>query len=174
MPIVLSPYDSQWPAEFAAEEARILGACRGLPIRLEHIGSTAVPGLDAKPVIDILAGCPPRANRAEYVAALRRLGYEHKGAFGIPGRNYFRRASPRAHQIHMVSWSSAFWRKQLDFRDALRADATLRREYAALKRDLARLFPDDVEKYAAAKGPFIASVLRRGQHEAGDAHESVG
>ena len=168
MPIYLAPYDPQWPAEFAAEEARILGACDGLPIRLEHIGSTAVPGLDAKPIIDILAGCPPRANRAEYVAALRQLGYEHKGAFGIPGRNYFRRGSPRTHHVHMVSWSSAFWHRQLVFRDALRADPSLRQQYAALKRELAGIFPDDVERYASAKGPFIASVLRRVQDEVDD------
>ncbi len=173
MAIHIAPYDSQWPAEYAAEEARIAGACRGLPIRLEHIGSTAVPGLDAKPVIDILAGVPPRADRAEYVAALRQIGYEHKGAFGIPGRNYFRRGSPRSHHVHMVSWSSAFWRRQLAFRDALRADATLRREYAALKRELAGMFPDDVEQYASAKGPFIASVLRKVHQETGGANGPV-
>ena len=167
MAIYIAPYDPQWPAEFAAEEARILAACRGLPLRLEHIGSTAVPGLDAKPIIDILAGCPPRANRAEYVAALRQIGYEHKGAFGIPGRNYFRRGSPRSHHVHMVSWSSAFWQRQLAFRDALRSDTSLRQQYAALKRDLARMFSDDGERYAGAKGPFIASVLRQVQHQAG-------
>lgn len=168
MAIYIAPYDPQWPAEYATEEARIVGACRGLQIRLEHIGSTAVPGLDAKPIIDILAGCPPRADRADYIAALRQLGYEHKGAFGIPGRNYFRRGSPRSHHVHMVSWSSAFWRDQLTFRDALRADDSLRRQYAALKRDLARTFSDDVEQYAGAKGPFIASVLRHVQLEPGE------
>ena len=167
MAIYIAPYDSQWPAEYAAEEARIHAALDDLPIRLEHIGSTAVPGLDAKPIIDILAGVPPRADRAEYVAALRQIGYEHKGAFGIPGRNYFRRGTPRSHQVHMVSWSSAFWRKQLAFRDALRADSSLRQQYATLKRDLARMFPDDVEKYASAKGPFIGAVLREAVSEAG-------
>ena len=166
--IHIAPYDPNWPAEFDVEEERILDACRDLPIRIEHIGSTAVPGLDAKPIIDILAGCPPRANRAEYVAAFRQLGYEHKGAFGIPGRNYFRRGSPRSHHVHMVSWSSAFWRRQLAFRDSLRADPLLRQQYAALKRDLARMFADDVEQYAGAKGPFIASVLRQVQLEPGE------
>jgi len=168
MPLVLAPYDPTWPAEFAAEEARILDAVRGLPIRLEHVGSTAVPGLDAKPIIDILAGCPPRADRGAYVAALRQIGYEHKGAFGIPGRNYFRRGSPRSHHLHLVSWSSALWHRHLAFRDALRADASLRQEYAALKRDLARTFADDKEKYTSAKGPFIASVLREVERSAGE------
>jgi GrpB-like predicted nucleotidyltransferase (UPF0157 family) len=173
MPILISASDPTWPGEFAAEEARILAACRGLPIRLEHIGSTSVPGLDAKPIIDILAGCPPRASRAEYVAALRQIGYEHKGAFGIPGRNFFRRGSPRSHHVHMVSWSSAFWHRQLAFRDALRSDASLRQEYAVLKRELARTFADDVEQYASAKGPFIASVLRKAQDEIGDTTDAT-
>ena len=173
MAIYIAPYDPQWPAEYAAEEARILEVCRGLPIRLEHVGSTAVPGLDAKPVIDILAGCPPRASRAEYVAALRQMGYEHKGAFGIPGRNYFRRGSPRSHHVHMVSWSSAFWQRQLAFRDALRQDPSVRQQYATLKRDLARLFADDVERYASAKGPFIASVLRKAHDEIGDTTDAA-
>lgn len=168
MSIYIAPYDPTWPAEFSAEEARILHACRGLPIRIEHIGSTAVPGLDARPIIDILAGCPPRANRAAYIAAIRQIGYEHKGAFGIPGRDYFRRGSPRSHHVHMVSWSSALWRRHLAFRDALRADETLRQQYAALKRELARTFADDKEKYASAKGPFIASVLRQAQREPGE------
>ena len=174
MAIYIAPYDPQWPAEYAVEEARIVAACRGLPIRLEHIGSTAVPGLDAKAIIDILAGCPPRANRAEYVAALRQLGYEHKGAFGIPGRNFFRRGSPRSHHVHMVSWSSAFWRDQLAFRDALRADSALRQEYATLKRDLAGVHADDVERYASAKGPFIRAVVRGALEGAGASSTTAG
>jgi GrpB-like predicted nucleotidyltransferase (UPF0157 family) len=161
---MIEPYDPLWPDAFAAEAARIERACADeeLPIRLEHIGSTAVPGMSAKPVIDILAGCPPRASRAAYVAALRQLGYEHKGAFGIPGRNYFRRGAPRSHHLHLVSWSSAFWRDHLLFRDYLRAHEDVAREYAALKRELAATFRDarDRTQYTDAKGPFIRSVLR--------------
>src|SRR5581483_4932404 len=88
-PIRIVAYDPLWPREFEAEAERIARACADLPLQLEHIGSTAVPDLAAKPVIDIMAGVPPRAHREPYIAALVSLGYEHRGAYGIPGRDYF-------------------------------------------------------------------------------------
>ncbi len=145
---------------FEAEARRIEDACAGLPIRLEHIGSTSIPGMSSKPVIDILAGRPPRAGTTPYIAAIRQLGYEHKGAFGVPGREYFRRGSPRSHHIHLVSWSSSVWEEHLLFRDRLRSDAALARDYEAVKRELAIAYADDRRGYTDAKGPFIRSVIR--------------
>jgi len=171
--IRLVPYDRTWPLEFDAEAARIERACAGLPMRLEHIGSTAVPGLAAKPIIDILAGRPGNVPGDAYVAALRQLGYEHKGAFGIPGRNYFRRGSPRSHHVHLVSWSSAFWRDHLLFRDELRAYPELARDYEAVKRELANAYANDRERYTDAKGPFIKSVVRRARGAAADPSDAV-
>jgi len=156
----LLPYDSTWPLEFSAEAERIERACDELPIRLEHIGSTAVPGLAAKPIIDILAGRPANVPGDAYVAAFRQLGYEHKGAFGIPGRNYFRRGSPRSHHVHLVSWSSDLWRDHLLFRDYLRAHPVTAREYETIKRELAAMYVNDREQYTDAKGPFIRSIVR--------------
>lgn len=160
-PVRLAGYDPLWPREFDAEADRIARACHGLPLRLEHIGSTAVPGLPAKPIIDILAGAPSRAARPPYIAAIVRLGYEHLGAYGIPGRDYFRRGSPRTHHVHLVSWSSKFWHDHVLFRDYLRAHPDVAQEYGALKRALAAAFPDDGRQYTDEKGPFIKSVLRR-------------
>jgi len=163
--IRLAPYDSTWPLEFAAEADRIERACAGLPLELEHIGSTAVPGLAAKPVIDILAGRPGNVSGDTYIATFRQLGYEHKGAFGIPGRNYFRRGSPRSHHVHLVSLSSEFWRDHLLFRDYLRTHADVAREYETIKRELAAMYLVDKEQYTDAKGPFIKSIVRRAQEE---------
>ena len=145
---------------FEAEAERIERACEGLPIRLEHIGSTAVPGMSAKPVIDILAGRPPQSRPAPYIAAIRQLGYEHKGAFGVPGREYFRRGSPRSHHVHLVSWSSAVWEEHLLFRDLLRADPGVARDYEAMKRDLAIAYANDRRAYTDGKGPFIRAAIR--------------
>ena len=156
----LVPYDELWPREFAVEAARIEAAYDELPIRLEHIGSTSIPGMSAKPVIDILAGCPANANRAPYVAACKQLGYVHRGNNGIPGRNYFVRGSPRSHQVHLVSWSSALWRDHVLFRDYLRAHADVARQYEELKRQLAITFADDRRAFSDAKAPFIRAVLR--------------
>jgi len=157
----LVPHDPLWAAEFEAEAARIERVCDDLEIRLEHVGSTAIPGVAAKPIIDILAGVPARAPRRDYVTAIKGIGYEHLGAHGVPGRDYFRRGSPRSHHVHLVSWSSAFWREQLAFRDWLRAHPETAAEYDALKRELARRHADDRKRYQEEKGPFIRSVVRR-------------
>jgi GrpB-like predicted nucleotidyltransferase (UPF0157 family) len=159
------PYDTTWPLEFEAEMARIERACDGLPIRLEHIGSTSIPGLAAKPVIDILAGRPGTVAGSAYVAAFKQLGYEHKGAYGIPGRNYFRKGTPRTHHVHLVSWSSDLWRDHLLFRDYLRTHPEIAREYETIKRELATMYLQDKEKYTDAKGPFVRSIVRRARDE---------
>ena len=166
MPVTLVPYDTTWPLEFAAEADRIERACAGLQIRLEHIGSTAIPGMSAKPVIDILAGRPGTVSGEKYVAAFRQIGYEHKGAYGIPGRNYFRRGTPRTHHVHLVSWSSDFWRDHLLFRDYLRTNPDAAREYETIKRELAATYLFDKENYTDAKGPFVRSIVRRARGEA--------
>jgi GrpB-like predicted nucleotidyltransferase (UPF0157 family) len=145
---------------FDAEARRIEEACAGLAIRLEHIGSTSVPGMSAKPVIDILAGRPPQSRPTDYIAAFRQLGYEHKGAFGVPGRDYFRRGTPRSHHVHLVKWSSTVWEDHLLFRDRLRTDPAIARDYEAVKRELAIAYANDRRGYTDAKGPFIRSVIR--------------
>ena len=167
----LVPYDATWPLEFAAEADRIERVCSGLQLKLEHIGSTAVPDLSAKPVIDILAGRPANVPGSAYVAAFRQLGYEHKGAFGIPGRNYFRKGTPRTHHVHMVSWTSEFWRDHVLFRDYLRAHPEIAREYETIKRELAAMYLQDKEKYTDAKGPFVRSIVRRAREEGFEAIE---
>ena len=162
----LAPYDPLWPMMFEAEAARIEDACAGLPIRLEHIGSTSVPGMSAKPVIDILAGRPPKSRPGAYIAAIRQLGYEHKGAAGVPGREYFTRGAPRSHHIHLVSWASTVWEEHLLFRDRLRADPAAALDYEAVKRDLAIAHADDRRAYTDAKGPFIRAVIREARQRA--------
>ena len=157
------PHDPVWPSLFVAEAARLgreLDA-RGLALRLEHVGSTSVPGLAAKPVLDILAGRRRGEAPAPYIAALVAAGYEHRGEQGIPGRDFFRRGAPRAYHVHLVEIGSRQWRVQLAFRDYLRAHADAAAEYGALKSALAERFPRDREAYMSANSPFIARVLER-------------
>lgn len=154
------PYHPAWPELFAAEAARIAAALDGLPLRLEHVGSTSVPGLAAKPIVDILAGRPPGEPAAPYVAALRRAGYDHRGEQGIPGREFFRRGTPRSYHVHLAEEGGRFWRDHLRFRDALRADPSLAAAYEALKRELAARYPQDREAYIEGKTAFVTGVLR--------------
>jgi GrpB-like predicted nucleotidyltransferase (UPF0157 family) len=157
----LLEYDARWPGLFAAEEQRIRACCGALPLKLEHIGSTSVPGLCAKPVLDILAGRPRDAAISEYVTALGHAGYVHRGERGVPGREFFRRGDPRAYHVHLVKEGGPLWREYLAFRDYLRAHDQAARRFANVKRGLAARFSTDREAYITAKSPHVEKILRR-------------
>jgi GrpB-like predicted nucleotidyltransferase (UPF0157 family) len=153
-------YDPRWPALFAAERQRILDHCGALALALEHVGGTSIPGLCAKPVLDIAAGRPRDASLESCVGTLERAGYEHRGERGVPGRQFFRRGKPRAYHVHLVEEGGALWREYLAFRDYLRAHAEAARRFADLKRNLAARFPRDREAYMNAKSPHVQEILR--------------
>ena len=158
----LVPHDPAWAALFSAEALRLraeLGP--DLPLALEHIGSTAVPGLVAKPILDLLGGYLPSARVESYITAIERAGYMHRGEQGIPGREFFRRGEPRAYHLHLVVQHNAFWREHLAFRDALREQPAIRDAYATLKLDLAGQYPRDREAYIEGKGPFVRQVVAK-------------
>ena len=154
------PYNPSWPTLFVAEVQRLREALpSNLLIALEHTGSTAVPGLAAKPILDLLGGYPRGTLVEQYIAALVRAGYSYRGEQGIPGRYFFRRGEPRAYHLHLVEQDGTFWREHITFRDSLRADVWLRDEYAALKLNLARRYPRDREAYIEGKAAFVQGVL---------------
>jgi GrpB-like predicted nucleotidyltransferase (UPF0157 family) len=156
----LVEYDHRWPALFAAERQRIEAACVGLALRLEHVGGTSIPGMCAKPVLDIAAGRPPGASPALYVVAFERAGYEHRGEQGLPGREFFRRGQPRAYHLHLVEEGGDHWRGYLAFRDYLREHPAAAERVAEAKRALAARFPRDREAYTEGKTPFVQEILR--------------
>ena len=156
-------YDDRWPALFEDEAQRIALAvtAASLPkLALEHVGSTAVPGLAAKPILDIGAAYSPELTPSAYVAVLESLGYVYRGDGGLPGREFFRRGTIRSHHLHLVKWGGEHWRRYLEFRDALRADPALRDAYAELKRSLAARYSRDREAYITSKTEFVERVLR--------------
>ena len=162
-PIEIVPYEETWPRRFEDERQvleRALASWLAGPI--EHVGSTAVPGLAAKPVIDIMAGVASLADSKAAIAALRPLEYLY-APYRSDVMHWFCKPSPalRTHHLHLVPYESALWNERIAFRDRLRADADLASQYARLKQDLASVHRTDREAYTAAKGPFIASVLRR-------------
>ena len=155
----LAPYSDAWPELFRREADRIRDALAPLPLRLEHTGSTAVPGLCAKPIIDIVAGYPSGATPRPYMEGLVRAGYIHRGEQEIPGREFFRLGKLRTHHVHLVVEGGDFWRAHLVFRDKLRADDGARDAYGALKMALAARYPFDRESYIAGKTPFVVATL---------------
>jgi GrpB-like predicted nucleotidyltransferase (UPF0157 family) len=157
----LVEYDAEWPALYRTESERIAVALAPLVLTLEHMGSTAVPGLAAKPICDILAGYHDRALFQAYIDGLCAAGYEHLGEQGIPGREFFRRGQPPAYHLHLAALDGIFWREHLAFRDLLRSDSLLRATYEELKQELAAEFPQDRDAYIDAKNSFIQGALAR-------------
>jgi GrpB-like predicted nucleotidyltransferase (UPF0157 family)/ribosomal protein S18 acetylase RimI-like enzyme len=151
--------DASWPLRFAKERDRIVAALGAEAIEgIEHVGSTSVPGLAAKPVVDILLAVRGGTVSPTQIVSIERLGYRYKGEAGVPGRQYFS-AGLRGYHIHAAPHGSAFWRSHVLFRDRLRADPGLAAGYESLKRRLAREMGDDRLAYTDAKAPFIRSVL---------------
>lgn len=149
----------RWAALYAEEAARLARALAAYGAALAHCGSTSVPGLPAKPILDLLVGAPAPLDVVGLARVLAPLGYEHAPWAGVPGHEVFGRGQPRTHLLHVVPAGGPAWARMLRFRDALRADAALMAEYAALKRALAARYPEDRAAYTEAKGLFITRVL---------------
>jgi len=160
-PIRLAPYDPSWPAKFSEERGALQEAIGSwAPGGIHHVGSTAVPGLDAKPVIDILVGVEDlEASRACF-EPLAKLGYLH-APYRADEMHWFCKPHPsrRTHHLHLVPTGSRRFRDELAFRDRLRESPETAVKYTALKRELAARFADDREAYTDAKADFIRRVL---------------
>jgi GrpB-like predicted nucleotidyltransferase (UPF0157 family) len=157
-PIVLVEPSTEYKQRFQEERLPIAIAMKRLPAAIEHVGSTAIPGIKAKPVVDILIGMRALPLEAA-IEPLVAIGYEHVEGAGGEDRLYFRRGTPRAFHVHVVLHDGAAWRRHVIFRDWLNLHPDLAREYEALKVDLAARFADDREAYAAGKDPFVERVL---------------
>lgn len=155
--VTIVDYDPCWPTLFANEAARIREACGN--VELEHVGSTAVPGLAAKPILDVMIGVESFNAAEGLVPLIEALGYTCLGAYGIEGRLFFRTPEPCTHHLHLVEKAGKFWQDEILFRDYLRSHAGAGKAYVALKRELAVTFANDRSSYTAAKGEFINTCL---------------
>jgi len=160
-PIDIVDYDPIWPARFEEMRARLAAALGVVAVRIDHVGSTAVPGLAAKPVVDIQVSVPDVDDEAAFRAPIEGEGFALR--FIEPGHRYFRPPPglPRLWQVHVCTVGSRWERDHLLFRDFLRAHSALADDYGQLKRRLAVGHRADRIAYTDAKGPFIEQVLRR-------------
>ncbi|HEX6126414.1 MAG TPA: GrpB family protein [Pyrinomonadaceae bacterium] len=163
MKIEVVPHQLQWRDEFN-EEARLVAAALGDNVAaVHHIGSTAIPYIYSKPIIDLLVEVHEIREVDRLSSAMESLGYEIKGEFGIPGRRYFRKDNPRGirtHQIHIFESGSSQIERHLAFRDYLIAHPDEARKYGDLKRKLADEHPEDPERYMDGKDGFIKEIDR--------------
>ena len=160
--IIVTEYDPLWPQKFQAESLLIRGILADNCLAIYHIGSTAVPGLAAKPIIDMMAVVKSLAQVDDAAEDFSQIGYEYLGEFGIAGRRYLRKGGEeRTHQIHIFQaddWHNIG--RHLAFRDYLRSHEKERSEYAAIKTELAQRFPYDIDGYCDGKAHFVQEMER--------------
>ncbi len=158
------PHDPRWRDAFDAEAKRVAAALGANAVAIHHIGSTAIPGIHAKPVIDLLVEVADLAGVDGRAPAMASLGYEAMGEYGIPGRRYFRRDDPegaRTHNLHAFRAGSGEVERHLAFRDYMIAHPAEARAYGELKRKLAAEHPWSMDGYMDGKDGFIREMDRR-------------
>jgi GrpB-like predicted nucleotidyltransferase (UPF0157 family) len=165
-PIIVLPYDAAWPARFEAERTLIDKQIAAYVVgAIEHVGSTAVPQLAAKPVIDIMVGVESLEASRAALPLLESLSYCYF-PYKPDVMHWLCKPSDeiRTHHLHLVPFGSALWIERLAFRDYLRAHPQARADYARLKQDLAERHRNDREAYTEQKGDFIKMILARALH----------
>lgn len=162
--IELSPYSPMWPVTFDIEKGRLAAIFGADAMLIEHVGSTAVPGLGGKPIIDILVGAPAVEVVDRYIPALVESGYRHVEEFQLafPQRRFLVKmhGQPGHFNLNAVRYDTPFWNDLIAFRDILRADPGIAERYWRLKGLLATRFRNDRQAYSNAKTEFIQSALK--------------
>lgn len=163
-PVRISPYDSSWSQKFEAERNRLSELFPGAFLAIEHIGSTAVPLLSAKPIIDLMAGVRSMSEADALLPRLCANGYTTSADFNatLVNRRWLMRYSNghRTHHLHLMIFDSKEWRRHIKFRAILKTNPEISRQYQELKSRLAETIGSDREAYTAAKEEFIEQVLR--------------
>lgn len=162
--VVLSPYQANWKDLYELERSKLLKTLGhategGVLYRIEHVGSTSIPGMVAKPTIDIMIDVWPFPLNDEKIKALEILGYDYLGENGLPGRQYFRRG-PHDFHVHVLNIETYQWQNFLVFRKYLRANAKVAKRYADLKLELAQSHPENRKAYQDGKAEFIMQLLQ--------------
>lgn len=156
----LVPYQAEWKDLFDKEYMRLRVALRENSLRMEHVGSTAIEGMDAKPIIDMLLAVDDLKRSRVLVSQLQGLGYQPKADDDVPERIFFTKGTSarRTHYLSIAEPDSEYWSSNTRFRDYLRTHPDAAEEYMALKRKLAELYPEDRPAYTEGKNEFISKI----------------
>ncbi len=165
--VKLSEYQKGWVSLYKAEHQKLKSALNDFVSDIQHIGSTSVPGLCAKPIIDILIGVKTLENYVEYIDILKIIGYEFREYASEPKRKFFSKGNNnfRTHHLHIVEIDTEEWNKHIIFRDYLIDHKETADKYANLKYEMAKKFPEDRDEYAAAKSKFINMIVGKAKKE---------
>lgn len=161
--VIVLPYDASWKTAFNDIRRELEAALGDLAVSIEHVGSTSVEGLSAKPIIDIDVVIRDYSVFDAVVRKLASVGYIHEGDLGIQGREAFKythKPHLQKHHLYVCPQDSAELRRHITFRDFLRSNPDAVQEYSAVKETAARLYPEDIDGYIAFKSPCIERLYR--------------
>ena len=160
--VIVTPYQSSWPEAFQQGKEQLKTIFGDRLLAVHHIGSTSVPGLSAKPILDILAVVDSLDGIEAFDAAMEQIGYEAKGEFGMPGRRYYRKGGDnRTHHIHLYADGNPEIMRHVVFRDYLRQHPEEVEAYSTIKERLAHQYPEDISAYIAGKDSFVKTMEQR-------------
>lgn len=161
--VIVESYNSNWKKDFEDIRSELMAVLDGKVLGLEHVGSTSVEGLSAKPVIDIDVVIEDKASFAAVKDALESIGYTHEGDLGIPGREAFKYKGKEhllKHHLYVCTKDADELKRHISFRDYLRTHPDAVREYSRVKEEGAKLYPDDIDSYIEHKAPFIEGIYK--------------
>ncbi|WP_435166223.1 GrpB family protein [Paenibacillus glycanilyticus] len=161
--VKIEEYKDEWPFKYQGEQSKIKEIMTDKAIAIEHIGSTSVQGLGAKPIIDFMVGVNDLKEVEEFIEPLAKIGYEHVYHKEFPNRRFFRRGEWRAgtHHLHIYVHGSEEWNNNILFRDYLRTHPDVLKQYNQLKKEFAEKNHHDRVAYTNAKHPFIIDVIQK-------------
>lgn len=165
--VKLLPYNYEWAELYKQEEKLLYSLIGQYIIDIQHVGSTSIEGLDAKPIIDIAAGVKSLDDVEKFRNLLEGAGYQYRGSAGVEGRVMFAKGSEdsRSHYLHIEVYGGKLWENHIYFRDYLCLHKESLEEYSKLKKELAAKFGEDRKSYTSAKNDFISSILKRAGEE---------
>lgn len=166
-PVIIEDFNADWSKGFVQEKEKLMNILADKIISVEHIGSTSIEGLGAKPILDIAVGVDDLDVVDEFIEPLKQIGYEFVYHKDFPERRFFRKGKWRAgtHHLHFYEYKSEHWNNQLLFRNYLRNNTEVIKEYHQLKKELAEKYRYDRVLYTEAKAPFIQNVLIKAKRE---------
>ncbi len=161
--VIVESYNSEWKRDFEDIRSELMAVLEGKVISIEHVGSTSIEGLSAKPIIDIDVVIEDEDAFPAVKAAMESIGYTREGDLGIPGREAFKykgKEHLRKHHLYVCTKDARELKRHISFRDYLRTHPEAVREYSRVKEEGAKLYPYDIDSYIGHKAPFIESIYR--------------
>jgi len=165
--VVLSPYNFEWKKIYEKEKALLFSVLGNQALDIQHVGSTSVPGVKSKPIIDIAFAVKRTKDIEKIIKIMKKLGYEYKHEAGVRGRHFFAKGSEknRTHYVHMVKFGGKQWRNLIYFREYLLGNKERIREYNELKENLAKEYKDNRDTYTKKKSIFISEIIKQFEKE---------